>query len=729
MYPVKLSFSQMHRHAQRWSVSGFCLLLIGAVNLGYPACPLNPVFGATTLSDADSYLWLEDIDSKKSLTWVRAQNKPSQKSIESLPGFEPLRERILKILDSPAKIPYVTKYGEYYYNYWTDAKNVRGLWRRTTLSEYQKAEPKWEVVLDLDKLAASEKENWVWHGADVLEPSYDRCLISLSRGGGDKEVVREFDLNTRAFIKDGFCLPEAKSVASWIDRDNIYVGTDFGPGSLTDSGYARLVKKWQRGTPLSEAKQVFAGQKTDVSVIAYAFLDHGKHYEVIHRGVSFYKNMAYLKRGDDWVLIDKPEDADVSLSFDMLFLRLRSDWTVGGKTYGAGSLIAADVDAYMAGKRAFTVFYQPGPRKSYSGRGITKNYIFVEETENVCSSLYLWSKTKDASGEIVWSRSKVKTPDVGVVNVWGIDADHSDEYFMQTDSLLSPSTLFYGKVAAGGNCDERLKVKSQPEFFDAKDLQVGQFEVTSKDGTKVPYFMVSKKEIKLDGKNPAILYGYGGFEHSMLPSYRAVSGAAWMERGGVYVLSNIRGGGEFGPDWHKAARKENRQKAYDDFIAIAEDLIKRKVTSPSHLGIHGGSNGGLLMGVMLTQRPDLFGAVVCGSPLLDMRRYNKLLSGASWMDEYGDPDKEAEWRYISKYSPYQNIKRDVTYPEIFIETSTRDDRVHPGHARKMAAKLKEYGHKVLYYENIEGGHSAAANNKQSAYLNALTYSFFWDRLK
>lgn len=681
---------------------------------------LLPAWGVEKLAESDPYIWLEELRTQKSMDWVQRQNEASKKQLEAATGFEALRKRLLGILDSPEKIPYVAKHGRYYYNFWTDKNNVHGLWRRTTLAEYKKAEPKWEVVLDLDKLSAAEKENWVWHGATILEPDYDRCLISLSAGGSDASVVREFDLNNCQFIKDGFNLPAAKSSVSWIDRDTIYVGTDFGPHSLTASGYPRIVKEWKRGTPIVSAKTIFEGKKEDISVAGYSYIDHGRKYELLHRGLSFYKNELQIRQGDKWLLIDKPEDADASVTFGMLMLRLRSDWPVGDKTYKAGSLLGEDLDDYLAGKRDFTLFFEPGERKSYGMCSSTKNHILIEERENVSSRLYIWTKENGA-----WKRSAPAAPEHSMLSIWGIDAEENDDYFMTIETLISPTTLYFG--TAGTTAREKLK--SLPQYFNAEGLKVEQREAVSRDGSKIPYFQVSNANLKLDGTNPTLLYGYGGFEVSLTPSYRALAGSAWVERGGVYVLANIRGGGEFGPTWHEQARKEKRQNAYDDFIAVAEDLTKRKVTSRKHLGIQGGSNGGLLMGVMLTQRPDLFGAVVCGSPLLDMHRYHKLLAGKSWVDEYGDPDISEQWQYIGRYSPYQHIVKEADYPEILFTTSTRDDRVHPGHARKMAARMKEFGHKVQYYENTEGGHSAAANNKEIAYNNALTYTFLWERLK
>ncbi len=672
-----------------------------------------------SIANDDPYLWLENVTGQKALDWVREHNAVSTAKLESSPGFAALQDRLLTILNSHERIPSVTKYGKFFYNFWRDDKNVRGLWRRTTLEEYKKSDPAWETVLDLDQLASLENENWVLHGSTVLEPVCDRCLIQLSRGGADAAVVREFDLTHLKFLPGGFTVPEAKTDVAWRNRNTLYIGTDFGPGSLTSSGYPRVIKEWRRGKPLSEAVTVFEGHPEDVEVGVSVDHDHGHVYEIIRRGVTFFSDQAFLRRGDQWAPIEKPADATVETYGRFLLLRLRSDWNVNGKSFAAGSLLAANLDDYMRGARDLSILFQPTERASLESITGTRHYLGLTELDNVHSRPY-WLRF--ARGQ--WERTPIVAPAFGTVSISGIDSNESDDYFMSLTDFLTPSSLYLG--IAGKT--EAEKVKALPAFFNTEGLEIQQFDATSRDGTRVPYFQVARKGLRLDGGNITLLNGYGGFEIPMLPGYNSFIGAAWLERGGVYVLANIRGGGEFGPKWHEAARKQNRQRAYDDFIAVAEDLISRGVTSSRHLGIEGRSNGGLLMGVMLTERPDLFGAVHCGSPLLDMRRYNKLLAGASWMDEYGDPDKPEDWAYIQKYSPYQNARADKPYPPILITTSTRDDRVHPGHARKMAARLAEQGHEVLYYENTEGGHGAAANNKQSAFMEALAYTFLWNEL-
>jgi prolyl oligopeptidase len=688
-----------------------CLALVALV---LTICPPAPA------QTADPYLWLEDVTSPRALAWVKDQDARAVAQLESWPDFQPLRERIQAAMDSQQRIPFVTKYGAYLYNFWRDKDHPRGVWRRTTMDEYKKTDTQWETVLDVDQLGRLEKESWVWHGEIIRKPDYDRCLILLSRGGSDAQVVREFDLNTRQFVADGFTLPEGKSDVSWLDRDTIYVATDFGPGSLTESGYPRIVKKWKRGTPLSSATTEFVGNVDDIDASPDVVFDHGYVYELIDRGIADFKDEMFVRRGEDWVRIDKPLDADLDTFGPDILLRLRSDWTVGGKTYRAGSLVAESFERYLEGDRKFSILFEPDLRTSLTGWSGTKNFIILNELENVCGRAALMQWTGDH-----WARTAIPGPAFGSMDANGVDPDNSDDYFLTEEDWLTPPTLYLG--TAGKEGEEELK--SMSAVFDSSNLQAVQYEAISKDGTHVPYFLVGPKGMKLDGTNPTLLYGYGGFEISLTPSYWDTIGIGWLARGGVFALANIRGGGEFGPEWHQAAIREKRQNAYDDFIAVSEDLINRKITSPAHLGIMGGSNGGLLMGVMLTQRPDLFGAVDCQSPLLDMRLYTKLLAGASWIAEYGDPDVPSDWAFMSRYSPYQNVFADRTYPPVFFTTSTRDDRVHPGHARKMAALMEQQGHDVLFYENIEGGHSSGADHIQAANTEALEFSFLWSHLQ
>ncbi|GGC81002.1 prolyl oligopeptidase family serine peptidase [Undibacterium terreum] len=692
------------------------------------ALGLAGLSGMSFAQSLDSHQWLEDVGGAKQLEWVKGRNQITRAKVESDAGFAQMRTDLQTVLDSKDRIPAVEKMGEYYYNFWRDAEHPRGIWRKTTLVEYRKAQPNWETVLDLDALAKAENENWVHKASNCRHPAYDHCLIELSRGGADAVVVREFDLASKSFVKDGFSLPEAKVNIAWRDKDTLFVGTDFGPGSLTDSGYARIVKEWKRGTPLASAKTLLEGEKTDISVAAYSSDHGGVHHELVSRGVTFYTSENYLIEGGKLKKLAVPERSSINFFGKQLIVSLREPWTAGGKTYASGSLLAIDFARFQKGDRNFAVLFEPSDRTSLTGLDITRNYVLVQSLDNVKGKLVEWKleRGKWSIERNKWVSRQVNLPTLGQVNISALDPQKTDDYTLSYSDYLTPSVY----VLAHAGSDEREQLKSTPAFFDASPYVTTQNEATSKDGTKIPYFVVRRKDSKDDGSNPTLLYGYGGFQISLTPSYSGGIGKAWLEKGGIYVVANIRGGGEFGPRWHQAALKENRQRAYDDFAAVAEDLIARKITSTRHLGAMGGSNGGLLAGVMLTQRPDLFNAVVSQVPLLDMQRYNKLLAGASWMGEYGNPDVPAEWSYIQRYSPYQNVKAEVKYPNVLFITSTRDDRVHPGHARKMAAKMLEQGHQnVWYYENIEGGHGGAANNAQRADMSAITYTFLWDMLK
>ncbi len=668
---------------------------------------------------SDPHAWLEDVGGAQALAWVGARNAHAQAELEALPRFAPLRARLQGILDDPARIAYVTCHGGYYYNFWRDAGHERGIWRRTTPEQYLRDEPAWETVLDLDQLGRDENENWVWGGATWLPPAGQRCLLSLSRGGGDAHVVREFDAGARAFVAGGFALPEAKGGASWIDHDTLAVATDFGPGSMTSSGYPRLVKLWRRGTALDAARLLFEADPDDLSASAYKDFTPGYEHEFVERQRGFYTNELYLRDGDQLIKIDKPDDADAYTVRDQLLIELRSDWQVAGVTHPAGALLATGFSAFLDGARDFAVLFSPSATSSLESVTMTRGALLLNLLDKVRNRIV---ELRHADGQ--WQRREVTTPAFGALGVSAVDPYQSDQYFLTVSDFLTPTTLYLGQAGS----DERAVCKAMPAFFDASAFTVAQHHARSRDGTAVPYFVVMANGTRLDGGNPTLLYGYGGFEIALTPYYSGVTGAAWLAPGGVYVLANIRGGGEFGPRWHQAALKQHRQRAYDDFIAVAEDLAARGIASARHLGIMGGSNGGLLVGAVMAQRPELFQAVVCQVPLLDMRRYHKLLAGASWMDEYGDPDLAEEWEFIGKYSPYHNIHADQTYPRVLFTTSTRDDRVHPAHARKMVALMQAQGHDVLYWENTEGGHAGAANNGQQARMWALTYAFLWAQL-
>jgi prolyl oligopeptidase len=672
------------------------------------------------LAQEDPYLWLEDVGGDKPLAWVKEQNAVTQPLLESTPGFKELHERLLAIYNSRERIPSVTKRGDHLYNFWQDAANPRGVLRRTTMAEFRKAEPAWEVVLDLGRLSADENEKWVYKGSTCLYPKYERCLVSLSRGGADAVEVREFDVPSKSFVKDGFRTTESKGSVAWRDADTIYVSRDFGPGSMTTSGYPRLVKEWKRGTGLGEARTLFEGEASDVGVGATVVNEPGRRYELIRRSVTFWEGENLIRRGDRWVKLEVPRDSVVSTFNGLLVVRLRSAWKPGATEFKAGSLISADLERFLEGGRDFAVVFEPGERTSLQAYAATRSFILLDVLDNVKGRL-VEARPRGAG----WERRDVKVPEAASLAVAALDRDEGDEYWLTVTSFTQPTTLYLGTAGR----DARSRMKALPAFFDAKGLSVSQYEARSRDGTRVPYFVVMREGTKLDGRNPTVLYGYGGFEQAMTPNYSGTIGAGWLEWGGIWVLANIRGGGEFGPHWHRTALRDGRHKTHDDFIAVAEDIVKRGITSPRHLGIMGGSQGGLLVGAAFTQRPELFRAVVCQVPLLDMKRYHKLLAGASWMGEYGNPDDPADWAFISKYSPYQNVRADVKYPKVYFFTTTRDDRVHPGHARKMFARMKELGHDPLYFEYIEGGHGAGSVPAQQAYTWALTYAFLRRELR
>jgi prolyl oligopeptidase len=666
----------------------------------------------TTFAQEDKHLWLEEVENPKALEWVEKWNEKSLTVLKSQKNYQTIYDKNLEIYNSNERIADPSIRGEFIFNFWQDQNNPRGIWRRTSVKSYISGNPEWETLIDIDKLAEKDDIKWVFKGASGLYPNYKKFLVSLSKGGGDAVVVKEFDVDSKSFIENGFYLPEAKGGASWIDENTLMVSTDFGDG-MTTSGYPKKAKIWKRGTSLKDAKLVFEGAETDMGIWGMSEIKEKKTYQFITQKTSFYSGFYYAIEKDKLIKADLQEDAVLSGIFnDLVILQLKSDWETGGKKWKQGSVLSIPYSDLIAGKKNFELIVEPDERSSVTDISTTKNVLLINMLNNVKSELYKYTWNKS------WKSEKINAPEFGNITMSATD-ENSDKFFFYFTNFLEPSTLYFGDASTG----EIKKVKSLPSFFPTEKYQVQQFEAISKDGTKIPYFVVSSKEIKYTGNNPTLLYAYGGFEIPMLPGYNSVTGTAWLENGGVYVLANIRGGGEFGPSWHQAGLKENRQRVYDDFYAVSEKLIEQKITKREKLGIFGGSNGGLLVGVAYTQRPDLYGAVVCAVPLLDMKRYNKLLAGASWMAEYGNPDIPEEWEYISKYSPYQNIKPGMKYPEVFFTTSTRDDRVHPGHARKAVAKMDELGYKVYYFENTEGGHAGASTNEQRAQMNALIYAY------
>lgn len=674
----------------------------------------------------DPFLWLEDIHGARSMAWVKKENARTAKQFVDDPQFARTRDSILQVLDSDARIPYVNRMGDELYNFWRDKAHPRGIWRRTTLAEYRKAEPKWEALLDIDALNKAEDKRWVFKGAQCLKPAYERCLISLSPDGGDAVAVREFSIARKAFVKDGFELPVAKSQVDWIDENTLYVGTDFGPGSMTESSYPRIVKEWKRGTPLNAATTVYEGKPSDLAVSASHDRTPGFERDFVSVAKDFFHSELYQRVGDKLVRVEVPTDASADTQREWLLVHTRSPWTIGGATYPSGALLATRFDDFMAGKRHFVELFKPDAHTSLESYAWTRHHLILNLMDDVKSRLdVLTPPTKDAAAAEWTPLAMPGAPAMSTIQVVDTDPDNSDEYWLDVTSFLTPSSLERGVLGS----EPAVTIKQAPAFFDAAKFTVSQHFVSSRDGTRVPYFEIAPKTLKLDGSNRTLLYGYGGFEVSLQPFYSGSIGRAWLDRGGVYVIANIRGGGEYGPAWHQAALKANRPRAYEDFAAVAEDLVKRGVTSARHLGAEGGSNGGLLVGNMLSTYPRLFGAIACEVPLLDMKRYTHLSAGASWMAEYGNPDT-SDWNFIKTFSPYQNVKKDTHYPPVLFYTATSDDRVGPVQARKMAARMQAQGHPdVWFYENLEGGHGAGADNQQSAHMHAMAYDFLWEQLK
>jgi prolyl oligopeptidase len=670
----------------------------------------------------DPYLWLEEIEGPKALDWVKEQNSKTLGAITQNERFKRMQDDSLEILQAKDKIPYVSMMGDHLYNFWQDDKHVRGLWRRTTIASYKQKNPQWEVLIDLDQLAAKEKENWVYKGSNCLAPKYQRCLINLSRGGKDAKVVREFDVKTKSFVKNGFELPEAKSWVDWADQDSLFVATELGANSLTESGYPRIVKLWQRGQKLDGAKKIFEGNKKDMVSHAHRLDYSGGHLHMVSQVVSFFSSKNWLYQNGKLLEIPVPESAKIlGFSNDHFIVELRQPWKVDKSQLEQGSLIAVS-QRVVANKKVSAQdvqkIFTKDDKSSILVAAVVKDKILVNTLENVLGQVY----SIQFKGGRFQPPQKMNLVSGGRhLQLASLSVDKNDFFYNVTDFINPDSLYYYDAKKSSGQLVKSLKPR-----FNNQGMVVRQQWAQSKDGTKVPYFLVGKKDVIQKGKAPTLLYGYGGFEVSLTPSYKPLVGKLWLEQGGLYVLANIRGGGEFGPQWHQAALQLNRQKAYDDFIAVAEDLIAKGTTNKDRLAIQGGSNGGLLVGAVMTQRPDLFKAVLCHVPLLDMLRYSQLLAGASWIAEYGDP-RESKYRdFLSTISPYHNIKEGQSYPHLFLMTSTKDDRVHPGHARKMAAKMTSLGHsKLFYYENTEGGHAASANLKQQAKMRALSYEFLY----
>ncbi len=686
-------------------------LLLTALALPAMAATISP-------QPADPYLWLEDQYGAKALDWARHENARSLAVLQKDPRYQPFFDAALAIENAQDRVPVPAQLNGQIFNFWQDATHVRGLWRRTDLAGYRKPQPDWTTVLDLDALARAEHANWIWEGAGCEEPDEKRCMLSLSDGGEDAVTEREFDVTKSGFVPDGFTLPRSKMATDWENADTLLVATDWGPGSMTDSGYPYIVKRLKRGDKLTDAQEVFAGTKEDTWVNPMVAVDgQGNRVALLQEGLDFFRQAYYRVLPTAVERLALPEKSAVlGLVDNELVIQVNEDWKTGATTIPAGSLAVLDMGQRNAVPQAIFI---PGPRQSLEGAAVTHDRIVASILDNVRGRILAFTHKNGK-----WESKPLDLPDDSTTGIVSTTLANN-EIFLSVTGFLTPGSLWYA------NLDTDTKpemIKQSPPRFDASRDVVEQFEATSKDGTKVPYFVVHPKDMKLDGSAPTLLYAYGGFQVSMLPRYNGVLGKLWLERGGVYVLANIRGGGEFGPAWHEAALKTKRQNAYDDFAAVAKDLIARKITSPRRLGIEGGSNGGLLMGVEFEQHPDLWHAVVIQVPLLDMLRFEQIDAGASWVGEYGSVSNPEQRAFLEKISPYANLKAGVKYPMPFIYTTTKDDRVGPQHARKFAAKMEAMGLPFLYYEAIEGGHSAGANAKEKAEEMALTMVYLTRQL-
>jgi prolyl oligopeptidase len=672
------------------------------------------------MTGEDPYLWLEEVEGERALTWVREQNARSLPTLENDPRFPQLLADATALANSRDRLPLGGIFEGHYYNFWQDESHVRGIYRRAPVETFARdGNPQWETVLDIDAIAAAENANWVFKGIDCLEGT-TLCLVSLSDGGKDATTYREYDMATRSFVRNGFVLPEAKSGVTWLDRNTLIVATDWGPengaATMTESGYPFVVKRWTRGTPLSSATEVMRGQATDVGMFGGVLQDtDGTRTPIAVRATTFFESTSYRLDGAQPQQINLPSKASIVGAYQgYLIATLQEAWR--GNPQGA--LIAYPLSETASENPNVTVLFAPNQRQSIEGVSITRDAILVAGYENVRGRLLRIARNANA-----WSTTTIALPENGSVGIAGSSPTESQAFAVFED-FLTPSTLY----ALDSNATRARALRSLPAQFDASPYVSEQYEAVSRDGTRVPYFVLRRRDAPFNGENPTLLYAYGGFQVSYTPAYSPNVGKLWLDRGGVYVLANIRGGGEFGPAWHQAGLRTHRQVIYDDFYAVERDLVERRITSPRRLGIMGGSNGGLLMGVMLNQHPEMINAAVVQVPLLDMLRYDQLLAGASWVDEYGSPSNPEERAFLETITPYQNLRRRDDFPVPFVVTSTKDDRVHPGHARKYVARMQELGMPVLYYENIDGGHAAAANLNEAARRRSLEYTYLMQRL-
>ena len=702
---------------------GIFLGIVSAATGCHSSAP-TPVL-SSSVDQADKYQWLEDVTGERSLAWVKAQNTRTTKVLEADPRFASLKEAALKVYESPDHLAIPVLKQGVVYNTWQDAQHVRGILRRTTLADYLTTQPQWHTVIDYDALAKQDQQEWVANGLNCLYPGDGLCLVSLSAGGEDAETLREFDLKTGKFVEHGFVLPHSKQAVSWLDKDSLLVARDWGPATMTKSGYPFVVKLWKRGQALDQAQEVFRGTENDVGAEADTLNDSkGHHVTLFHHWVNTFVSEYFLRTPAGNKKLALPGKAEVEGLLDnQLIVTLNQDWKPEGldTTFPTGSVISLDMEALPqdAAHSKPAAIFTPSAVEFAQEVQATRGHLLLTTLEHVQGRAYTY--TRSARGE--WTRKKLDLPDnqaVDVVSANGAD----DRFFLEVQGFLTPSSLLLGDPAT----DSLKNAKSLKPQFDASQDVVEQLEAKSKDGTMVPYFVVHRKDLKYNGVNPTLMTAYGGFQVANTPSYSAVIGKLWLERGGVYVLANIRGGGEFGPAWHEAGLKTHRQRIYDDFAAVGQNLVTRQITSPRRLGITGDSNGGLLMGVEFTQHPEMWNAVIIGVPLLDMLRYEQIAAGASWVGEYGSVSVPEERAFLASISPYNQLRPDVNYPEPLIFTTTKDDRVGPVHARKFAARLEEFHKPFFYYEIIEGGHNFGANLKESAETKAVDYIYLTRKL-
>ena len=684
----------------------------------FAAAALSVAAAAAFAQADDPYLWLEEIEGAKPLATVKQWNAATEATLEKIPGFEAHRQRALQLLNDPNNIAMPDEVmGDLVSNHWVDAEHKRGLWRVSPLAAYLAGKPEWRTLIDVDALGKAEGKSWVWHGADCLPPAYQRCLVSLSPGGSDADVVREFDLTTGKFVEDGFVVAESKNSVAWADRDTLLVAMAEGEGTVTRSGYARIVKEWKRGTPWSAATVVAEATEAEVGIGPFAVMDGDIRRPAISRNVGFYESRVSMRAPDGrWFELPVPQTAEYQdvVSGQAIYTLVEP---LGA--FRPGSVVAYDIQAMLAGQKpAPTLVMAPSKSQAIEEVQASDNVLWIKALDDVSGKLF--ALARQANG--TWARQTMPLPANSTIQI-AATAGKQDLAFATIEGMLTPTTL-----VAVNSIRQVTQVAALPAQFDASRFTVDQHFATSKDGTRVPYFLVRKKGVT--APTGALIHAYGGFRAAQTPTYLTGQpyrsgplGLFWVEDGGAFVLANIRGGGEYGPEWWRDALREKRQNSFDDLEAVARDLIRTGVARKDGIAISGRSNGGVLTGAAITQHPDLYRAAIIGSPLFDMQRYHKLLAGASWIDEYGDPDKPADWAFMRKYSPYQNVKQDVRYPATFFYLSTKDDRVHPGHARKAAAKLQDYGNRVYYHEYLEGGHSVGADKSEDAVRAALLWAF------